>query len=51
MLVSVDAINAQGRLVEGTQTFMTTVPEPSTYLLMATGLMAVAMVARRRKQA
>jgi hypothetical protein len=30
--------------------FVTTVPEPSTYLLMASGLAAIGMMARRRRQ-
>lgn len=55
ILVSVDAINQdnfQGG-VKGSQTFITTstVPEPSTYVLMASGLMLIGFYSRRRRQA
>ena len=47
VLVSVDAINA--RDIAGYQTMITSVPEPSTYVLMFSGLALVGIAARRRK--
>lgn len=52
VLVSVDAINQQqfdGFNVNGYQTMITAVPEPSTYVLMFSGLALVGIAARRRK--
>ena len=55
VLVSVDAINGtgdpNGSGKFGQQTFISTVPEPSTYMLMAVGLAALGMASKRRRKA
>lgn len=43
----VGGVSSDAQTIRG---FVTTVPEPSTYLLMASGLAALGMMARRRRQ-